>query len=213
MAQILPFPRHREPDMEASQGTPNAGPPSDDAAWAQWMRQAQAGDRVAYEQLLRAVVPYLSAIARRHLARPDAVDDAVQDILLIVHSVRHTYEPDRPFKPWLSTIARRHCIDIERRRLRRLRHETEGDETIAERPGDGPNPEDALGRLQAATEVQRVVSELPPRQRTALELMKLGELSAREASASSGLSVSALKVACHRAIKSLGRRLREPSDD
>ncbi len=186
---------------------------ADDAAWSQWMRQAQAGDRVAYERLLQAIVPYLSAIARRHLGHADAVEDAVQDILLILHSVRHTYEPDRPLKPWLSTIARRHCIDLERKRLRRLRHESGDDDAVGAQPGTDPTPEDALGRLQDSAGMRRAVAGLPPRQRTALELMKLRELSAREASASSGMSVSALKVACHRALKSLGRKLREPSDD
>lgn len=214
MAQILPFPRNAEMAAEASPAAPQTdAAASDDAAWSQWMRQAQAGDRVAYERVLQAIVPYLSAIARRMLGHPDAVDDAVQDILLIVHSVRHTYEPERPLKPWLATIARRHCIDLERRRLRRQRHETGDDEAIAARAGHDPSPEDALGRLQDSAGMRRVVAALPPRQRTALELMKLGELSAREASRASGLSVPALKVACHRALKSLGRKLREPSDD
>lgn len=192
---------------QVDQGTPG------DAEWSRWMRLAQAGDHVAYERLLRDIVPYLSAIARRHLAQADAVDDAVQDILVIVHSVRHTYEPGRPLKPWLSTIARRHCIDLERRRLRRLQREG-GDRDALEAFADqAPTPEDALGREQDADGVRRAIAGLPPRQRTALELMKLGELSAREASASSGLGVSALKVACHRALRTLGRRLREPSDD
>jgi RNA polymerase sigma-70 factor (ECF subfamily) len=214
MAQILSFPRKPEMVADAFPAAPQADASAPgDAAWSLWMRQGQAGDRVAYERLLQAIVPYLSAIARRHLGHPDAVDDAVQDILLIVHSVRHTYEPDRPLKPWLLTIARRHCIDLERRRLRRLRHEGGGDEAIAAQADSDPSPEDALGRQQASAGMRRAVAELPPRQRTALELMKLRELSAREASASSGLSVSALKVACHRALKSLGRKLREPPHD
>jgi RNA polymerase sigma-70 factor (ECF subfamily) len=214
MAQILPFARKPEMAADASPATPLADASApDDVAWSQWMRQAQAGDRVAYERVLQAIVPYLAAIARRHLAHSDAVDDAVQDILLIVHSVRHTYEPERPLRPWLATIARRHCIDLERRRLRRLRHEHGDDEAVLTQAAGDPMPDDALDRLQASADVRRAVAALPPRQRAALELMKLRELSAREASASSGLSVSALKVACHRALKSLGRKLREPSHD
>lgn len=184
---------------------------SGDTEWSQWMRQAQAGDGVAYQRLLQAVVPYLATIARGLLAQPDAVDDAVQDILLIVHGVRHTYEPDRPLKPWLATIARRHCIDLERRRLRRARHETgELDAALLEsRPGDAPTPEEVLRRRQQAQGVRDAVQALPPRQRTALELMKLRELSAHEAAERSGLSVAALKVAAHRAIRSLGGRLKD----
>jgi len=44
---------------------------------------------------------------------------------------------------------------------------------------------------------------LPPGQRQALELLKLKEMSLKEASAATGLSITALKVATHRALKSL----------
>jgi RNA polymerase sigma-70 factor (ECF subfamily) len=49
---------------------------------------------------------------------------------------------------------------------------------------------------------------LPPSQKTAIELVKLKEMSLKEASAVSGMSVPALKVATHRAIKSLRTALR-----
>ncbi|WP_232448013.1 sigma factor [Burkholderia ubonensis] len=52
---------------------------------------------------------------------PDAVEDVVQDILATVHQVRHTYAPERPFGPWLVSIASRRsiptmkpCRDLER---------------------------------------------------------------------------------------------------
>jgi RNA polymerase sigma-70 factor (ECF subfamily) len=49
---------------------------------------------------------------------------------------------------------------------------------------------------------------LPPGQRQAVELLKLRELSLKEASALTGMSIGALKVATHRAIASLRRTLR-----
>lgn len=183
--------------------SPNPG----DADWSQWMRQAQAGDRETYQRLLRSVVPYLSAIARRCLRDADGVEDAVQDILMIVHGVRHTYEPERPFKPWLATIARRHCIDLERKRQRRARHEIRDDDAVAMRPGEDPTPEDAVRDAQASHGVRDAMSQLTPRQREALQLLRLDELSLREASAASRQSIPALKVACHRALKSLRRVL------
>lgn len=176
-----------------------------DADWSQWMRQAQAGDRATYQRLLQSLVPYLSAIARRHLGHGDGVEDAVQDILMIVHGVRHTYEPHRPFKPWVSTIARRHCIDLERKRVRRLRHEIGDEDALGAHASDDPTPEDVLRDAQAARGMRQAVSGLSPRQRDALALLKLDELSLREASAASGQSIPALKVACHRALKSLRR--------
>jgi RNA polymerase sigma-70 factor, ECF subfamily len=56
------------------------------------------------------------------------------------------------------------------------------------------------------------IEQLPPDQRQAIRLLKLKEMSLNEASLASGKSVSALKVATHRAIKSLRKLLRQPSD-
>ena len=51
--------------------------------------------------------------------------------------------------------------------------------------------------------MRRWLDELPPGQRQAVELLKLREMSLLEASAASGQSVGALKVATHRAMASL----------
>ncbi|MFZ8528631.1 sigma factor, partial [Staphylococcus aureus] len=42
---------------------------------------------------------------------PAMVDDAVQDTLIAIHEKRHTYDPERPFKPWLMAVARYKWID------------------------------------------------------------------------------------------------------
>ena len=54
----------------------------------------------------------------------------------------------------------------------------------------------------------RAIHALPPGQRQAVELLKLRELSLIEASAATGMTISALKVATHRAMASLRRTLR-----
>ncbi|MBI4473468.1 MAG: hypothetical protein HY646_12430 [Acidobacteria bacterium] len=81
------------------------------------MQAAQAGDADAYVQLLEETTLLLRRIIRRRrpfLAIED-VDDLVQDILLSVHSVRATYDPARPFMPWLLAITRNRLADAARR--------------------------------------------------------------------------------------------------
>ena len=51
------------------------------------------------------------------------------------------------------------------------------------------------------------MADLPPGQRQAFELLKMQGLSLNEAAAATGLSVTALKVATHRAVLALRRRL------
>jgi RNA polymerase sigma-70 factor (ECF subfamily) len=59
-----------------------------------------------------------------------------------------------------------------------------------------------------AEALTQAIQALPPGQRQAVELLKLRELSLKEASARTGVSVGALKIATHRAMASLRRALR-----
>jgi RNA polymerase sigma-70 factor (ECF subfamily) len=133
----------------------------------------------------------------------------VQEILIVVHDIRHTYEPGRPFKPWLGTIATRRCIDSLRQRMRRNLHELADDDALAQVADDSVAgmPEAQLEREQEQGEVRRAVQALPARQREAVELLRLRELSLNEAAEESGQAVGSLKVAVHRAMKSLQRAI------
>lgn len=213
MARILPFPgaahgRHKpmndtaEPETVARDG--DAG-----ANWGAWMAQAQAGDRAAYHALLIAVTPYLRAIARKYLRQEQDAEDLVQEILIVVHDIRHTYEPGRAFKPWLGAIATRRCIDSLRRRMRRGLNEFSDDALLAQLPDESErsSPEARLEREQTGLALRRAVGELPARQREAMRLLRIDELSLNEAAAASEQSVGSLKVACHRAMKALQRAM------
>lgn len=175
--------------------------------WSQWMAAAQAGDGVLYERLLRAVVPFIRSLLRPQLADPDRLEDVVQDVLLCVHRVRHTYDPRRPFTPWLAAVASRRSIDALRRRTRIAAHETVDDlayETFADASANNSDEAD-----DAAQQLGRLLADLPAKQRQALELLKLKEMSLIEASAASGQSVGSLKVNVHRALKTLKAKLLE----
>ena len=57
----------------------------------------------------------------------------------------------------------------------------------------------------------RAIDLLPGAQKQAVVLLKLHEMSLKEASALTGMTVGALKVATHRALKSLRRALQRPN--
>jgi len=82
------------------------------------MARAQDGDRQAYRILLEDATPFLRALAGRCFKETADVEDVVQDVLLTVHAVRQTYDPRRPFGPWLVAIANRRIIDRLRRQKR-----------------------------------------------------------------------------------------------
>lgn len=89
--------------------------------WGRLMAAAQSGDSSAYARLLREILPYVRAIVRRHHSTPDRVEDVVQDVLLTIHRIRHTYDPSRPFTAWLGAITHRRSVDAIRRKVRSTR--------------------------------------------------------------------------------------------
>lgn len=216
MAQIILFPEsgrsHAVPLISPTPDDANPGAPSPDdtdvgVRWGQWMACAQAGDRAAYHQLLKDIVPYLRAVSRRFVGDHSDAEDAVQEILIVVHDIRYTYEPQRPFKPWLKTIATRRCIDLLRKRTRRLQHELAQEPDAMQHAATDAMPDQALDQNQQGVALHAAVNQLPARQREAIRLLRLSELSLCEAAAQSDQSIGSLKVACHRALKSLKRAL------
>lgn len=171
-----------------------------DLEWSILMAHAQAGDCEAYRRLLDGITPYLRALAARCHRDPQDVEDVVQNVLLTVHEMRRTYDPTRPFGPWLVAIANRRIIDRLRQVGRTRSREavlTTAHETLLE-PRANLQEE---GSDQRA--LRQAVEGLPSGQRLAIRLLKLEEKSLKEAALESGMSIAALKVATHRALKNL----------
>lgn len=171
--------------------------------WRHWMTAAQAGDAVAYDALLRELLPHVRGLVHRRLFQPEGVDDVVQNVLLSLHRARHTYRPEQPFGPWLRAIARNAVTDQLRARGRRpLELSLEGEgvpEPVADAAPAAPPP--------LSPELAEALSELPPAQRQAVQLLHLDGLSVAEAAARVGISRGALKVRAHRGYKALRARL------
>lgn len=185
---------------ERREAGPGETRPDGTAAWSALMARAQDGDRQAYRRLLEEITPWLRSLAARHPALSAETEDAVQDILLTLHAVRHTYDPSRPFGPWLLAIARRRIVDRLRRRGRTAAAEIAlgpEHETIA---ASGPN---LYALLTGRRGLRDAIQMLPAGQRRAILMLKLRGLSLKEAASESGMSVTALKVASHRGLKAL----------
>lgn len=182
---------------------------TDDRALASLMRAAQAGDAKAYVELLRTVTPRVRQVVRsqRRFLRAEDIEDLVQDVLLSLHAVRSTYDPQRPFMPWLLAITRYRLADTARHYARHAVHEVQVDNVPVTFSEGGTNTEGAsYGDPQA---LRRAIKALPRGQREAIEMLKLREMSLKEAAAASGTSVGALKVSVHRAVTTLRNALKK----
>ncbi|KQP58578.1 RNA polymerase subunit sigma-24 [Methylobacterium sp. Leaf399] len=166
------------------------------------MAAAQGGDAAAYRRLLKDCLPVIAGMARAQGVRPDAVDDVVQETLVTIHRARATYDPARPFLPWLRAITQRRAIDAMRRTGRRPQevHDPIAYEAHADL---GPAPGARLETGERDLALARAVAGLSPGQREAVEHLAFQERSLEEAAAITGRSKGALKVNLHRALKAL----------
>ncbi len=172
-----------------------------DGDWGVLMAAAQSGDATSYHRLLGELSGWLRRYYGGRLP-PGMVDDALQDTLLAIHEKRHTYDPARPFGPWLAAIARYKWID----RLRRMKSAPveELSEDLAV-----PGHEDAV---TSATSLERLLGALKPAQSEVIRLVKLQGCSIEEAAARTGQSPSLVKVNIHRGLARLSATIRSQDD-
>lgn len=163
--------------------------------WPRLMAQAQAGDKAAYNQLLKAMVPAIRAFARKKISDDALLEDVVQEALLAIHRVRHTYDPQRPILPWVAAITSARAIDALRQRGRRP--EVQDDDALLRQTADGGDESVVYDELTG------YLGALPLRQREMVESVHLREQSLAQTAAASHLSVSAVKSLLHRAMLNL----------
>lgn len=185
-------------------------PNADDMRRAALMAAAQAGDRIAYETLLRDCVPLIRSVARRQGVRSDFVDDVVQDVLLTIHRARQTYDPSRSFNAWLRVIAERRAIDLLRQTGRHGAREVHAPLAFENYADTSADPASGVDRVDEAGTIGQALASLPARQREAVQYLVIEEQSLAEAAALTKRSKVSLKVNLHRALKALrGTRQRE----
>jgi RNA polymerase sigma-70 factor (ECF subfamily) len=169
------------------------------------MVAAQRGDARAYEHLLEALLPFVRGIVGSRLRDPAAAEDVTQEVLLSIHTARHTYRSERPLLPWVRAIARNAVVDQLRRAGRRREVELD---PVAHAPHETPDP---LAR-RLSPGLERALQSLPASQREAVTLLKVEGLSVTDAAARLGVSPGALKLRAHRGYRALRDLLgREPS--
>lgn len=165
------------------------------------MVRGLAGDSAAYTALLKHLAGALRAYFHRKLFQQQhEAEDLVQDVLLAIHAKRATFDVAQRLTVWVYAIAHYKFIDHLRRRKRRGVSSPIEDETALFMD---------QGDASAAADVEALLSRLPEKQRESIRLVKLEELSVREAAQKAGISESDVKVSVHRGLKKLSRIVKD----
>jgi RNA polymerase sigma-70 factor (ECF subfamily) len=168
---------------------------STEAQLKTYMIEGLDGDSGAHSALLRAITPLLRAFFGRRMRSDSAdVEDLVQEALIAVHMRRDSFDRERPFTPWLFSIARHKLVDHFRRS--RSHQSIEGLEEILATEGFEQSS-------NAAIDVDRLLGTLPEKQARVIRETKLQGLSVAEVAARAGFGASDVKVSVHRGLKAL----------
>jgi RNA polymerase sigma-70 factor (ECF subfamily) len=164
------------------------------------------GDGAAHKALLAKLSSYLRAYFKGRLTRigrgPVDAEDLVQEVLIAIHTHRHTYDPAQLFTPWAYAIARYKFLDYLRRTKASMKDLPieEAEQVVA---GDDASD------VESTLDLERLMARVSPKVRLAIQHVKLDGLSVRETAERSGMSESAVKVSVHRGLRVLARLISE----
>ncbi len=162
------------------------------------MVRGLAGDAAAHRLLLETLGERFRVFfrSRMRIGDPSYIEDLVQETLIAIHTRRESYNPAQPLRAWVYAIARYKLIDHFRRT------KTSGVSVPVDDIEDLFSNEEA-DASDPARDVAALLDRLPAKQRMAIRLVKLEELSIREAAQRTGMSESDVKISIHRGMKKL----------
>lgn len=160
------------------------------------VERAKAGDREAFDTLVRDFAGFVHALARRTVGDPDEACDIAQEVFVKAWLNLGLLRESGKFPSWLAAITRRAAIDHLRKRM--PGQILEGEE-IEERGAEDRRPDPGSSLLESA------MSRLPERDRSLLTLVYFREMTHVEAGEVLGIPGRNVRVYLLRAR----RRLRE----
>jgi RNA polymerase sigma-70 factor (ECF subfamily) len=169
---------------------------------AELVTAAQAGDRQAFDELVRRTYVEMYTLAVRLTANEEDASDVVQEAYLRAWKGIRRFRGDAQFTTWMFRITANAASTMtQRRRRQRVTHIDEVAEPVEMRLEH--QPEDAAESAAALEELSVAVGELPPKLRAIIVLKDVYGLSHEDIAGELGISVAAAKVRLHRGRKKL----------
>jgi RNA polymerase sigma-70 factor (ECF subfamily) len=174
----------------------------------EWVNAALQGDQDAFAEIVYAYQDAVYNLCYRILSDSAEAEDAAQEAFLRAYLNLQRYDPSRPFKTWLLTIASNHCID--RLRRRRLQWLSLDDDPLPAHPAlhsNEPEPEQAMLSGERSQAIQELLDNLSPEYRAAVVLRYWYDYSYAEIADILDTTESAVKSRLFRARQALAEHL------
>ena len=168
------------------------------------IREARAGVSGAQHALVERYRETVYRLARTATGDPEEAFDIAQETFVAAFAALNRYDPERPFKAWISSITLNKCRDWARRRaVRRLIGLPMPDHTAAWIADDAPSAETLAADRAELTATARAIAKLPASLKDVLILCAVEGLSQQETAVTLGISVKAVETRLYRARQKL----------
>lgn len=163
------------------------------------------GDSAAFSEILNRYLKNMLALAQRFSGNTADADEVVQEafLRLWVHAPRWNAEGGATLKTWLSRVVMNLCID--RYRLKKPIALDDAGELV----DPAASSFEAMQLADRRRMVQHLLLGLPDRQRIAISLAYLDEMSVNDVAKTMDLTAGAVESLLVRARRSLRKRLND----
>src|SRR5258706_9436396 len=181
------------------------------------VRSAQAGDKEAFEELVRRHQHRVFAVAGGILRRREDVEDISQQVFVKAYFSLKRFDQRAAFSTWLYKITVNECWDLLRKKkVRPLVYESDLSEeqarqvmTSAEKVNPGP---DISEKIEARENVERLLEGLDERDRLMLILKEVEGYSIEEIAEVLNLNGNTVKVRLFRARRKVVSQAKKRGD-
>jgi RNA polymerase sigma-70 factor (ECF subfamily) len=170
----------------------------------------QDGNLSSFRILVDGLTRPLLATAYRYTGNWESAHDLTQETWIRVYEKIESYDPGRPFRPWLTTIHRRGCLNHLRRSAtqREIATDAQAIDRFPEAP-HGHDPCEALYQKEFAAMLRRAMLALTEKQRTVFAHVDIEQIDQQEVARMMRMSFSTLRATLHFARKRLAGLLRK----
>ena len=168
------------------------------------MNSKSISDAILVSQYIKGDEPSLSVLIKRHQQRlysfiyskvydRDVTEDVFQDTFIkVIRTLKlGNYNEEGKFLPWVMRIAHNLVIDHFRKNNRMPKFNNSGDFDIFSVLSDGAlNAEGELVKSQIVQDIRDLVEELPEEQKTVLVMRMYNDMSFKEISENTGVSIN-----------------------
>ncbi len=176
---------------------------------AELLDRSAAGEEGAFREIVSRYKHGLYAFLRNFLNRQDLIEDVFQETFLQLFTSQASFDPTRPLRPWLYTIAANKAKDTLRKMKRTaavpIGTMTESDEMsfgdmVNVLTAEEERPFEDLEKDETATNVRRIVADMPDNLREILVLAYFNRFSYKQMAQVLSIPIGTVKSRLHTAV-------------